>query len=198
VPWKFRERTTAWADALTASLRNSVAAKDHPVFAAAVRLIQGALLHREIYRAAARWSELNTEALCVAVCIMVAGFAGLWMTGFGGWFSGVAMALLVRVVVARIVGWGCAVFAVQAAAKSLYQVELPTTAWFRALMYAQAPALLSFAPALGILCGLWIGLCTVAALHDLTGRDTTAAVTLTVIGSVASAVGGYIIAAVMG
>jgi hypothetical protein len=198
VPWKFRERTTSWSDALTASLRNSVAAKDHPVVAAVVRLIQGALLHRDVYRTAARRPELNAEALCVAVCIIVAGFAALWMTGFGGWFSGISMGLMVRLVVVRIVGWGCAVFAIQVAAKALHQVELPATVWFRALIYAQAPALLSFVPAIGILCGLWIGFCTVAAVHDLTGRDTKAAVTLTVIGGVASGVGGYIATAVTG
>ena len=51
---------------------------------------------------------------------------------------------------------------------------------------------------MGILCGFWIGLCTVAALHDLTGRGTSGAVTLAVIGGVASGIGGYLVTIVMG
>jgi hypothetical protein len=191
--WKFRERTTAWADTLTAGLKNSVSSKDHPVLNAVVRLVQGALLHLNVYRTTAQRPDVNTEAFCIAACIIVAGFAALSMTGLGAWVSGIATGLLVRVAVGQIVAWGCALFAIQAAARSLYQIQFPIIVWFRGLIYAQAPALLSFVPGFGTVCDLWTDLCTVAAVHDLTGRNTAAAITLTLIGAVASAIGAYIV-----
>ena len=153
-------------------------------------------MHREIYRDAAANPTLNTEVLYIAGAIIVAGFVGLWFTGIGFFYSG-TISMLVRIAVLRIVSWAAAVFAIQYAAKSLHQVNLPAAAWFRALIFAQAPTLLMIVPAVGSLSGIWAAVCTVAAIHDVEGRDTVSAIILTVIGGVAASVAAYFCGAIL-
>jgi hypothetical protein len=96
-----------------------------------------------------------------------------------------------RIAILRIISWAAAIFAIQYAAKSLHQVNLPAAAWFRALIYAQAPTLLMIVPAIGNLSGIWAAVCSVAAIHDLEGRDTVSAIIVAVIGGVAASVAAY-------
>ncbi|MBI5685810.1 MAG: hypothetical protein HZC54_12110 [Verrucomicrobia bacterium] len=189
-PWKFRLQTSAWADAVAAQLRGAVANKQQPVIAAAERMIRGALMHRDVFRDAAQRPELNIEAFCAAAAIVLFGSFGL--NNFANLFSSYGFGMLTNAVVARGASWVCAVFAIQAAAKAMHQIELPPAALFRALIYSQVPLLLALLPGLGSLLGLWAAVCAVAALHDLTGRDTIFAVILAVVGGVASSVGAYL------
>ena len=147
-------------------------------------------MHRQIYREAAANPQFNTEALYVAAAIIIAGFIGLWFTGIGFLYSG-SLTTLLRIALLRIVSWGAAVFAIQYAAKSLHQVNLPAAAWFRALIFAQAPTFLMIVPAIGTLSGIWSAVCSVAAIHDLEGRDTVSAIIVAVIGAVAASVAAY-------
>jgi hypothetical protein len=180
-PWGFRARTGAWADALAAKVASPIAG----------RVVRGALLHPTIYREAAASGELTREALLLAGAIVLSGLAGSLLGGFLG------VGLLSRVALIRVVGWGCAIYAIQVGARSMHGVDLPVQAWFRALMYAQAPTLLGIVPGLATVAGLWSVVCAAAACHDLTGRDTTAAVVLAVIGAVAAAIGGYVVGAIL-
>jgi hypothetical protein len=180
-PWKFREQTSSLADSVVGGSGKS----------AVGRATQGALLHRNIYRHAAAHPELNGEAALIAATVVLAGVAGLWIFG---WFS---PALILRIAIPRVAGWAAGVLAIQLSAKSMHQINLSFPVWFRALMYAQVPGLLAVVPALGVIGGVWSILCTAAAVHDLTGRDTTAVVVLTVIGGVASLVGAYVVTAVV-
>lgn len=172
-PWKFREQTGAWAGV-----------PDNVIG----RVVRGALMHRDVYRDAASRGELTTEAILLAGVVLVAGFASVL---FLGWFTAT---LLARMAVVRIAGWVCAVWAIQLSAKSMTQVDLPFIFWFRALAYAQVPLLLSAVPFVGIAGVIWAAVCTAAAIHDLTGRDTGTAIIITVIGGVAS----YLAVAVVG
>ena len=192
VPWKFREQTSAWADVAAERVRGAVASSNASVAAALTRLVRGALMHRDVYRDAAARPELNTEALCIAGALILAGFVGIWLTGLGALYYGISIGALLRLAVIRAVSWVAAIFAIQAAAKSLHKLDLPAAAWFRALIYAQAPSLLMFVPVIGGFSGIWSAVCAVAALHDVEGRDTTAAIILAVIGGVAASIGTYI------
>ena len=195
-PWKFREQTGAWGDAAAEKLRGAVGS--NPSLAGAInRIIRGSFMHREVYRGAAANPQLNAEALCVAGAIIVAGFVGLWFTGFGLFYSSSTIGMFIRLAVIRIVSWAAAVFAIQYAAKSLHQVNLPAAAWFRARVYAQAPSLLMIVPAIGMVSGIWAAICSVAAIHDLEGRDTVSAIIVAVIGGVAASLGVYLATAVL-
>ena len=190
--WKFREQTSAWADLAAERVRSAVASTNASLAAALTRVIRAALLHRDVYRDAAARPELNVEALCIAGALIAAGFIGIWLTGLGAFYYGAGLGMFIRLAVIRIVSWACAILAIQIAAKSLHQIDLPAAVWFRALIYSQAPSLLMIFPVIGAFSGIWSAVCAVAAIHDVEGRDTTAAIILAVIGGVAASIGTYI------
>jgi hypothetical protein len=188
--WAFRRQTSALAERAVASFsKSSVASAHGPVAAVGVRLIQGALLHRQVYREAAEQPARNTEALWVAAGILAVGAIGPVLTSFASPYYSFSIGFALHVALLRVIGWACSVFAVQMAAKALYTVSIPPAAWFRALIFAQAATLLAILPAISLIAGLWAAVCTVAAIQDLTGRDTVAAIILTVIGGVAASLG---------
>jgi len=154
-------------------------------------------MHRQIYRETAANPQLNLEALYVAGGIILAGFVGQWFTGLSMFYSGGSIGMFIRLAVIRIASWAAAVIAIQYAAKSLHQVNLPAAAWFRALVYAQTPTLLMIVPVVGLFSGIWSAVCSIAAIHDLEGRDTVSAVFIGVIGAVAATIGASVVTAVL-
>ena len=191
--WPLRTQTSAWADAAAASLAGGKATPGGASLPGVVaRLIRGALMQRDIYRDVAQRTDVETEAYGLAGAIILAGYVGAAFFSFAGLFGGFSLKVLLYVAVVQAVAWAAAVIAIQVAAKSLHQLELSPLVLFRALIYAQAGTLLSFLPVIGGLTGLWGGVCTAAALHDLTGKRTIDAVVLTLIGGLAAAVAAYI------
>ena len=149
-------------------------------------------MDKDVYRTAASNASLTTEAVWVAVILIILSTVGLQFGSLLGFGSG----FLVKAMVIRALGWVGAVFAVHFVAKAHYKVDLPPVAWFRAMVYAQSALLLSIIPIFGVLVGLWAAACTVAALQDVSGRDTTTGIVLLVVAGVATVAVASIIGAI--
>ena len=139
-------------------------------------------MDRDVYRTAASSASLTTEAVWVAVILIILSTVGLHFSSLLGYGSG----FLIKAMVIRALGWVGAVFAVHFVAKAHYKVDLPPVAWFRAMVYAQSALLISIIPILGLLVTLWVAACTVAALQDISGRDTATGIVLLVIAGIAT------------
>ncbi len=186
VVWPFRESLSVFADSLAVKVVEALGQKDRPADKVITRIVQGMFCHRAIYREAAVRSDLTNEALAIAAGLLVASAISLLGLGFGAYSPGLLFVL--KLVIVRVAAWVAAILAIQVAAKTLHQIDLPPAGLFRALIFAQAIALFAWFPAIGLLIGLWALLCLLAALIDVTGHDLSKAIVLLVIGGVASAV----------
>ncbi|MDZ4403186.1 zinc ribbon domain-containing protein [Prosthecobacter sp.] len=191
--WAFRVQTSALADKIAGSFSAQAGGQMNPFIEGAGRLVRGALMHKDVYRAAASRGSLMTEAICTAALLIVISTIGLRIGSLFGYGS----SFTIKLMVIRVLSWVGSVFAVHWVAKTQQKVDLPPAAWFRAMVYAQAGLVLTLVPALGILVTLWVAVCTVAALQDVSGKDTTAGIILLVVAGVASTVIASVIGSVL-
>jgi hypothetical protein len=188
--WGFRLQTTALADKLVKSIASRDQGTPNHFIECLARIIRGALMDKDVYRTAASTASLTTEAVWVAVALIVISTVGLSV----GNLFGYALSFLVKAMIIRAVGWAGAVFAVHYVAREWQKVALPPVAWFRAMVYAQSAMLLSIVPIFGIVVTIWVAACTVGALQDVSGKDTKVGIALLVVAGIAS----VIIASVIG
>lgn len=188
--WTFRTQTSALADKITAGL--SASGATNPMSEAITRFVRGALMHTDVYRTAASRGSLMTEALWLSILLIVISVIGL---RFGNLF-GYSSSFTFKLIIIRALAWAGSVFAVHWVAKTQQKVNLPPAAWFRAMAYAQAGLILTLVPALGVLSTAWVAVCTVAALQDVCGKDTTAGIILLVVAGVASAIVATVVGSV--
>jgi hypothetical protein len=52
-------------------------------------------------------------------------------------------------------------------------------------------------PAVGMVSGIWAAVCSIAAIHDLEGRDTVSAIIVGIIGAVAATVAASVATALL-
>ena len=188
--WAFRAQTGALADKIVAGYSSHAACTPNPLIEGAGRLVRGALMHKDVYRAAASRGSLMTEAVWAALILIVISTVGLRIGSLFGYTS----SFTIKLIVIRALGWVGAVLAVHWVAKSQQKVDLPPAAWFRAMVYAQAGLVLTLVPAVGVLSTLWVAACTVAALQDVSGKDTTAGIILLVTAGVAVSIIASVVA----
>lgn len=188
--WAFRAQTGALADKIVAGFSSHAAGTPNPLIEGAGRLVRGALMHKDVYRAAASRGSLMTEAVWAALALIVISTVGLRIGNLFGYSSSFTL----KMIVIRAIAWVGAVFAVHWVAKSQQKVDLPPAAWFRAMVYAQAGLVLMLVPAVGVLSTLWVAACTVAALQDVSGKDTTAGIILLVTAGVATSIVASVVA----
>lgn len=127
-------------------------------------------MHKDAYREAAQAPSMNRSATWVAATIIAA--AALGSIGVGGLFSLALFGALAKAAASLAAQWLGALLLVQAAASARNHVELPLDAWFRGLILAQAPLALSFLPASPGALTLWVIVCTLAAIRDLSGATS--------------------------
>jgi hypothetical protein len=181
--WGFRLQTTAFADKLVKGIVSQDQGTPNPFLECLARIIRGALMDKDVYRTAASSASLTAEAVWVAVALVVISTLGL----SGGNLFGYASSFLLKAMIIRAIGWLGAVFAVHYVARAWQKVAMPPVAWFRAMVYAQSALLLSIVPIFGILVTIWVAVCTVGALQDVSGKDTKVGITLLVVAGMASA-----------
>lgn len=180
--WGFRDKTTPLAEKLVGGFRKQAASS--PVLEALDRVVRGALMDKNTYRSSAANASLMNESLLVAAAIIVVSTVGL---RFGSFF-GTGASFLIKTMVIRAFSWAGAVLAVQLVAKTYLKTDLPPAVWFRAMVYAQGALVLGFVPPLLTLLPIWVAVCTVAALQDVSGKGTKEGIILLVVAGVASAV----------
>ena len=187
--WGFRQHTSAFADKLVKGIVPQNQEKPNPFIDCLAHIIRGALMHKDVYRTAASNGSLTTEAICVAVALIIISTVGLNV----GILLGNGSTFLVKAMIARAAGWIGAAIAIHYVAKQWQQVALPPVAWFRGLIYAQSAVILSIVPSLGGLASIWGAICTIAALQDVSGKDIKVGIALLLVAGVAVAIVTYCI-----
>ena len=168
---------------------------EKPAAAVIERVLQAVCCHPTIYRRAAETPGWMHEA-CWLVGAVIVGTT-LWYLTYLFSAYGPGLFFLLKTIVLRAAAWVSLVFAIQLAAKSLHQVDLPFEALFRALAYASAASVLATIPFIGPIFGLWGLACSVAAIMDTAGVDLAKAIVLLVIGAVAAAILAVVLGAVL-
>jgi hypothetical protein len=187
--WGFRLQTTAFADKLVKGIVPQNQATPNPFIEWLARIIRGALLDKDVYRSAASNGSLTMEAVWVALALIAISTVGLSVGNLFGYGS----SFLFKAMIGRAVGWVAAVVAIHYVAKQWQQVEVPPVAWFRGLIYAQSPTLLSIIPALAGLASIWAAICSVGALQDVSGKDIKVGITLLLVAGLAVTIAAMVI-----
>ena len=172
--WAFRQHTSAFADKLAKNIVPQNQETPNRFMECLARIVRGALMHKDVYRTTASTGSLTTEAICVAAALIVLSTVGLNI----GILLGTGSTYIIKIMIARAAGWIGAVVAVHYVAKEWQKIVVPPVVWFRGLIYAQSAMLLSIVPSLGSLANIWVGICTVAALQDVSGKDLKVSITL--------------------
>lgn len=165
------------------------------------RMIRGALLDKTVYREVAADNSLQNEAWKVAGLIIVLSSIGFSFLS-SSFTSLPGLISMGSTAVVQLIVWLARVWIVQIAASTWLDKKATFEQLFRALAYAQSPAVLQIVPIVGQIVGLWSLVTTTAAIRDVTGCDTWNAAILSVIGivgvMVATAFAGPIVLGLLG
>jgi hypothetical protein len=191
-PWPFRDKTTQLAGQIMTAVNNAGVPAGGLVGARIDRLIRAALLDKEIYRKVAADAALQLETWLLLLTVVFAMTFGsvLWAIirgQFAGFFS------IFGTFIIHFIAWLVRIWAVKVLANLWLKSPLSYQQYFRALSYAQAPAVLQFIPILGLVTVPWVLVTNATAIHDLTAAGTVKVIVLTVVGFVAMLLTGAIV-----
>lgn len=183
-PWPFRQGLVDLSAKISHAVTDGIGQKGKPAAAVVERFFQGAFCHPTIYRRAAESPGWTQEAALLVAAVMLAttlGFVVYLFSAYGPGFFFILKTMFVRGLAFLAV-----VLAIQIAAKSMHQIDIPYEPWFRALAYSQAANALAAVPVVGFVIGLWGLVCAVAAIMDVSGTDVAKAAILLLIGGLSA------------
>lgn len=181
--WSFQDETTNAAAQVISKLNESGFSTQSGFGRIVGRMIRGALLDKIIYREVAADGMLQAEAWKVTGLIIVLGSIGFSLLS-PSYMSLSGLMALGSIAIIQLIAWLARVWVVQVAAYMWLQKQTTFEQLFRALAYAQSPAILQIIPVVGPAVGLWCIVTNTAAIRDVTGCDTWNAAILAIVGVV--------------
>ncbi|MBS0659024.1 MAG: hypothetical protein JSR82_12355, partial [Verrucomicrobia bacterium] len=194
-PWGFRQYLVEPSAKAARGLTEALGQKGKPAADVVERLFQAAFMHPTIYRRAAESLGWMREAVALLGAVIFLTTLWYFTRIFGAYGPG--LFFLLKVLALRALAFLAFVLALQIAAKSLHQIDLPYEPWFRALAYAATSSALATLPAVGPLFGLWGLTCSLAAIMDLSGVDLAKAIVLLLIAGVSAALVIFVLGLVL-